>query len=191
MRYLIILLFIVGCSKEVSKPLAPFGEYTVKTGNHKFSPYEAGFTSGNEWTFDVLCTSLSSYVLPFPDSEDWNKMTGISWSLLSNTKRSTMLAFRDRPSAQTTEYSFYSHTQNGVIKDRAILTVAYGTIARYKIKELSGDYVSLRLENTQTGQYIEDVVHITGRGLTKRYVGTYFGGTSPAPNNVTVFVFKL
>lgn len=191
MRVLLFVLLFASCNKAVVKPQTPFGEYTVKAGNHKFYPYEIGFTSGGSWVFDVSCNSNSSYVLPFPDSEDWNKMTGISWSLLSNTKRSTMLAFRDRSTASATEYSFYSHTQDGVVKDRGILTVPYGHTVRYSIKELQGNYISLRLEDIVTKNYIEDVILITGRGISKRYIGSYFGGTSPAPNDVTVYVFKL
>ncbi len=191
MRVLLFVLLFASCNKAVVKPQTPFGEYTVKTGNHKFYPYETGFTNGGSWIFDVLCTSTSSYFLPYPDSEDWNKITGISWSLISNTKRSTMLAFRDRPNLNTTEYSFYSHTQQGVVKDRGILNVPHGNTVRYSIKQLPGDYISLRLEDLISKNYIEDVISISGRGISKRFIGSYFGGTSPAPSKVTIYVFKL
>jgi len=178
--------------------------YTVRKGRHAFKR--------NGWpiipvvrrkpltiAWNVKFGEDSRYILPFPDSRDWNKGGGLSFDLLTNHRDSAMWAWRYDAQGGLFEIAAYHHVDGvRVIAKNGGNRQDPETLFRIREGETLNIYLRVNYETkfyewtigTGTGRIFAAVPFQHGKAWTKS-IGAWFGGTSAAPRDVTLEIKLL
>jgi hypothetical protein len=178
--------------------------YTVREGRHAFRrngwliiPAIRKKPHTCQWS--VKFGEDSRYLLPFPDSRDWNKGGGVSFDLLTNHTDSAMWAWRYDAESGMFEIAAYHHVEGArVIAKNGGNRQDPETLFRIKGGETLNIYLRVNYETkfyewtiwASTGR-IFAAVPFTHRKAWTKSIGAWFGGTSAAPKDVTLEIKLL
>lgn len=192
-KLFLFILFgcIAACTPKASLSLT---EFTVKEGKHDFTPNFFHFRF-KDYSVVYACkfTNDSKYLIEGPDQYDWLKGAGYSNELVTNTKNSAMWAWRFNPVTdlfEVTGYfnkdwkSFYSENTF----NRKMLKVKTEELFFVELKkDRKHDYYELKIYTDPHGEVLVYRLQYNKLKFADRNIGSWFGGTSPAPKIVKIY----
>lgn len=171
-------------------------KYVCYKGQHAFIPYFPVITrDAKQLMWQGRFGSGADYLLPFPDSRDWNKGGGLSFNLLTNHIDSLMWGWRYNADLICHELSAYCHVdskrvvaKNGMQHPdpsdwEVMLRVPFGNDFSIVVQV---DTVMKRYEFAfRTGEVVNYCyIPFTHSRRTGRIIGPWFGGNRTAPQRM-------
>jgi hypothetical protein len=191
---LILILLMTGitsCDKQcndieqtlcVSEGGNRFKPYCPRIGDFDYLKY--GFFFGNESVY-ILEDSSEQY--------DINKLTGISFDLISNHQNSGMIGFRYNTVIDRFEFFAYYHVDGQVGWSDALVSIPVGSYIETYLGinyVMSGmDFQVKYLDNEYNYFVAYDWLEVTND--TKREINTWHGGTTSAPYEYCITRYDL
>ena len=164
-------------------------EYKVKKGDFYFSPRTFGIHTGVKEKQWRVRFNQSCIYDPIDKENDWNKGAGWSYGLDIH-KNSVRWAWRANKQYNAIEIAVYVY-QNGI---RAVSTEnIYVPINQDIFIRLraNGAFVSLFTREFETGLRRNITFPFSAKTKWGRWSGLYFGGSNPAPQDITIYMEKL
>jgi hypothetical protein len=130
-------------------------------------------------------TQNSVYDLGTVDQYDWNKLTGISFTLLHPDDNAIMIAWRYNVDTQMFEIGPYYNVGFGMVMptDDEIISVPVGQTFSF-----NADYSGITLQYGDTTVYKPIPEGLHPNQLSAFRILSWFGGTSVAPKNVSYYM---
>ena len=174
-----------------------YDQISVFKGNHQFNPGNRGIGK-KERMYSWYFTDDTKYILDSTaqvlfsgDQKDWNKLIGMSYSLISNHINSAMVGWRYNPDQELFELNAYYHINEARFFTAPLAYVEANELFQTRIEkfepgELEGwdehPVVRVRIK-TESGQHVEYVAEFQRQNLPDltRKIATWFGGNNAAP----------
>lgn len=193
---LILFLFLSAFNAEPT-----FTEYTVDKGSNNFKPDQFKIVCDKKFTlvYYVKFTDDSKYEIKNQDGTyhedqwDWLKGGGISNNLLSNMKDAALWAFRWNAVLKKFELTGYFHVNGKTFYSENTFQnrmVRVDTNEILKITVEKNNVWSVKIYNSSDVLLQSYSILSSGTPCLSRYIGAWFGGTSPAPKVCKIYITK-
>ena len=155
---------------------------THKKGKHHSNPRRLKIGKMNGLIGQFVMSRTAAYTLEGNDQDDWNKLIGISFHLLTSHKNSVMIGWRYCPDLDDFEFCAYWHKNGERGFTNTLLSVKpnepfFGNI----IMKGSRATVSLRAKDN-SGTFSID---FDKPNKCRRLITPWFGGNNAAPGTIT------
>ena len=100
--------------------------YKIKKGNHAAKPSIIRLRHKPAKAAYTVRFINGAYLIPGEDQEDWNKLWGLSFNLLTNHKDSVMIGWRYNHGTRKTEFNAYCHIDGKTIYSPPIFEAPVG-----------------------------------------------------------------
>jgi len=180
MKYLLIaILTLTACTIETD----PNGWETIchDQGAHKSAPYQLRWKKHERleylWQFD----DSARYLHGDDDQYDWNKLTGLSWTLIGSHTNTAMVGWR-YIEGDSVQLNAYFHIGGERWFSPPLATVAIHD-PFITVIDVAGDgWVTVHA----AGAEVEKHLGICCNSDRSREVWPWFGGNKPAPHRVCI-----
>jgi hypothetical protein len=155
---------------------------THKQGDHRSSPYKLKIGKLSYIKSDYLFDLAAAYDLKSNDQLDWNKLTGISFYLLSSTKNSAMIGWRYNTESNRFEFCAYCHVSGKRIFTPPLFSVKPGWSFTAEIEVADGGVYFAFTDDMKSTNHFQK---FEKQPKMRRLISAWFGGNNPAPKKIT------
>jgi hypothetical protein len=180
---LLLLLILASCGKNFEEG---WEVLTIKEGQHRSTPWQLKYEHHEDLSYQWRFDDSARYDHGDNDQYDWNKLTGLSYSLLNSHYNSAMVSWRYNLDRKTIELSAYYHKSKIVIRRQPLLEVnVHDTFYTEIIPNTLDSTIIVRVSTAATTA--EDTLKYNiSLDQDSREIWPWFGGNKEAPLDITL-----
>ena len=180
---LLLLLFLASCSKNIEEG---WQVLTIKEGQHRSAPWQLVHKQHDELSYKWRFDDSARYDLGDNDQLDWNKLTGLSYSLLNSHYNSAMVGWRYRLDEKTIELNAYYHISKLRVYTLPLMEInVYDTFYTEIIPNTADSTIIVRV-STATSTAEHSLKYNISLAQDSREIWPWFGGNEKAPLDITL-----
>ena len=174
--------------------------YICKAGEHAFRP-SVSLNIGHKTKLKGWWVNIpeeAAYTLEGDDQKDWNKLAGLSFSILTNHKDSAMFGWRWKPGLGMFEINAYCHVNMQVVMTETLyMAKPNKEFACWLEMDYKRNTVRFHIWEPghimapEDGHKIEYEQRFGNVPAFSREIGAWFGGNNTAPHQMILWKDKI
>lgn len=166
--------------------------YTVQKGKHSFTPFELDLSFGSKFEYEFSFIYESIYDLKDNDQLDWNKLCGVTMSLIPN-KQAAMIGWRYNVAEDLFEVLPYINEDGNNINLELLGTYKPIKVSKSQYCKASITFdknvCTFKININGVDQPIYSYIFKKVPKL-KRQINPWFGGNKSAPKQISIYLTK-